>query len=572
MSRNENSYFSRTPTLHFPRTRFKFNTVKRLQSQRHGSITPFFIDIVYPGDTWQLDTNIFCRADTSLKVPLDDIKLDIYYFFVPFRIIDKDFSKILGDVEPYDDSIYSFPTVSLKNTDDEYLTSSDVDLLEFLPGFLNWSCSTGYIESGGDQLLNNRLNAYPIMAYNLIWNEFFRDENLDASVDLETIKGSVYNFPDGLAQDYMHLKVANKFHDYFTSGLISPQKGPTVTIPLGTTAPIIGSQLVHDLGQPLVFGDNIANGGSPSSTDLVLTKTGTLKYGNVYTTASSVTTQTSANNRILTTNLEADLTNATAASINQFALSLKIQQLYERRGLYGTRYIETIRGQWGIEVPDALFERPEYLGGTCTTLNMVPVLNTTSEALGSMAGNSATLFNDKGFTKSFVEYGFIIGLSVPRINHTYTQGKAKRIWNLRDGLDLYNPVFANIGLTPVYKSEIFNSLNSDYDDVVFNYQEAWADLRTGQNTVAGVFAPYQSSAFSDLRTLWSYADYYESVPSFNSSWLKEDPSVVFRTMSGEIIPESVEPSGHQYIFAYYSHPIVTRELPSHSRLNLTLRY
>ena len=270
-----------------------------------------------------------------------------------------------------------------------------------------------------------------------IYNDWFRDENVDPSIPYSDLFGGLYtDFVSGdSAEIFNKLQClpVNRYHDYFSSAVISPQKGPAVTIPLGTAAPVGFIDIA-----------NTAAGTQRTPVQAVAGSPGLFTAMNFPVGSDSVPAI-------------ADLSQA-AGTINELRLAFAIQSLYERRGRFGTRYIETIRGQWGIEVPDSFLERPEYLGGSRVTLNNVPVLSTeNSSQLGQMAGNSATLSNGGSWSKTFVEYGIIIGLSCTRVKHSYTQGKRKELWNLKSQLDLYNPVFANIGYQPILLSELYNA-------------------------------------------------------------------------------------------------------------------
>ena len=457
LNRNIDEHFAKSPVPHFPRSNFDFGIHKRLQTQGHGRLYPFYCRMVYPGDTWSMEASQFVRADTSYRVPLDDIYNDIYWFFVPFRIIDENFPKILGEGEPsdYDDVDYGFPLFEVTDTM-EYKLNCLLPYLGYSQAIVTgtaYSDGTPYFTySNGTS--GDKITPYALAAYYKIYNDWFRDENLDSSIpykDLFNDKDYVIAGGDVLFDDFNALKV-NRYHDYFSSALISPQKGPAVTIPLGTSAPI---QIVPNATGTLSANTSIAP--IPSGTAVV--------------EGDGIDLFSSNSGLIAQSPVVADLSKA-AGTINELRLSFAIQALYERRGRFGTRYIETIRGQWGIEVPDSFFLRPEYLGGTRLTLNNIPVLSTeNSSQLGQMAGNSSTLANAGKFSKTFIEYGIILGLSCTRIKHSYTQGKRKELFGLKSQLDLYNPVFANIGYQGIHTYEIYNDPDNVGDDEVFAYQE-----------------------------------------------------------------------------------------------------
>lgn len=556
IGRNVDDHFAKTPTPHFPRSRFDMGIHKRLQTQGHGRLYPFFARMVYPGDTWQMDMSTFVRMDTSVRVPLDDIYLDTYWFFVPLRILDPDFPKVLGEGEPsdYDDVSYGFPTLDIEGRDEAAELYSINCLLPYL----------GYNQASATYDLSNqvyqfdyadKINPYPLMAYYKVFNDWFRDENVDASIPYGDLKNAAivnlsslfYEDIDptagGVVNTYLNALKVNRYHDYFSSAVIAPQKGPAVTIPLGTSAPV---GVIPSTGATLT-----------SNINLFAAQSGETLTANTFKQSVSGYIGDGYKNVI------ADLSQA-AGTINELRLAFAIQSLYERRGRFGTRYIETIRGQWGIEVPDSFFLRPEYLGGNRVTLNNVPVLSTeNSSQLGQMAGNSATLSNGGSWSKTFIEYGILLGVSCTRIKHSYTQGKRAELWNLKTQLDLYNPVFANIGMQPIPENSIYNTGTAGDDDV-FAYQEAWSELRSDVDSFAGLFGVLSNN--NDLKNYWHYGDYYSSKPLFSADWLKEDNVNVNRTLTGQLInsASSTEVPSHQFMFGYYYHPVVTRILPTHS--------
>ena len=557
MSYNSNTIVTNTPTNKKPRSKIDFGWVKNHSSSMHGRLTPNFIMPVYPGDTFNMkDFRAFCRSDKSVVVPLDDIYFDQFFFFVPFRILDNSFKKMLGDKDPYDTTIYEAKQIKISLSCD---TSNDEVFLNYLPFYLGYtwdSLDSAVYNSSSDPVVFDHVCAYPLMAYWCIWNNFFRDENLDASIDFSSILSSVEDFLVGddlstlssLDNYYLAPMKVNKLHDALTSGLTSPQKSPDgnpVTLFLGASAPVY-----VEGPSDLTSSESITN------IDLGIAATAADgKKSKTFTKGGSAL----AANQL---KAYADLSEATAVDVNALRLAFSIQSLYEAKSRYGSRYIEYLRGIWSVVAPDIMLDRPEYLGGMRTTLNNIPVLGTATN-LGEFSGYSATLMSGGTFEKTFLEYGYVIGLHVCRVKHEYPQGKDTNIWNLKTELDLYNPKLAEIGYQGYSKSLIFNNPILGTDDSIFNYNEAWMLERAKLNRASGVFSPMLSSAFASFRTYWCYADFYSTTPTFNADWLKEDVSNVKRTLSGSVIPQTADYS-HQYIWDFRFHPVVTRIIPVYS--------
>ena len=323
---------------------------------------------------------------------------------------------------------------------------------------------------------------------------------------------------------------AAKYHDYFTSCLPAPQKGPDVLLPLGDKVPITTT---NDFEYPqtasvgMVLGDQTY--GTPG-----ITRTASMNFNvgssspfNVQFTGGI--SKGVSGSGMLPLNLIADLSQATAATINQLRLAFQIQKLYEKDARGGTRYIEILKSHFGVTSPDARLQRPEYLGGNRIPININQVLQTSQTSdqspQGNPVGQSLTTDTHRDFVKSFVEHGFVIGVMVARYDHTYQQG-LERFWSRKDRFDYYWPVFAHIGEQAVKNREIY-AQGTSADDEVFGYQEAWADYRYKPNRVSGEM---RSSAPQSL-DVWHLADDYDSQPYLSDAWIREDKATVDRVLA-----------------------------------------
>lgn len=568
MIRNSNSVVTSTPVLNHKRSRIKIGPVDHYSSSQHGRLTPNFIKPVFPGDTFTLnDFAGFCYADKSLKLPLQDIMFDQFFFFVPFRIIDRlNWEKVLGYRDKVlDQKTYSIPQISFGlNFDDALYHLTEADIAKFAPhlifSYLGYNVPDAYDNYSVDG------SAYPLMAYWTIWNEFFRDENLDDTIDIDTVLASISSadLTDFISQgddgydvlavlEAAHLipERVNKLSDILTRGMLSPQKSPDgqpVPIYLAGSAPVYWQATSPGWSgttNNIVFGDYTSGGGVNGKVD------------KAFVVDANGSTQEMTNGQI---ELYADLQHAGAFDINQLRLAWSIQELYETKAKTGSRYISYIRGVWGVVVPDSVLDRPEYLGGSRVTLNNMPVLNTASD-LGLFSGYSATIFNGSQFDKTFLEYGFVIGVHCERVFHTYPQGIDEDVWLKQVELDIYNPLFAGIGNMSQKKHLIFGS-----DHSVFNYQEAWPLERSQLPRASGIFGSLGGTIYQEYREKWLYADYYSEAPTYNSKWLKEPTENVARTMTGELIVNAPDPViGFQYMFDFKFVYTLTRIIPVDSQ-------
>lgn len=575
LKRNTPDSLLRVGAGNLPRTKHVFPTLTHTTSARHGDIFPFFCMPVYPNQSLKVDSNWFAKSDISSRVPLDDINFDIYYFYVPYRLIDRNFPKILGDKDPYDSSSYSMKTFKLTGM---YASGGRTFDPNFLPFYLRWSTgSTAYYPSsgGGDW---DKLTAYPIAVYWQIINDYFRDESIDPIMDFDSAFYGVDIDMDTLLADttrmnkqldpsnsnrYLYPMVANKLSDLMTRGLVTPQLGDAIKIPAASFAWLDTSSDLKDttgfaslgLGDGSIISDAVGLG---------IDEDGKLSY-----VVNGDFEDNSNDGNIKSTNLGIKLKDE-LGTIQELQLAFNIQGYRARQRLYGTRYIEQIHGLFGIDLPDVMVGRAEYLGGTMTSFNNIPILSTEASSLGVSAGNSSTLFNDGGFFKSFGEWGLVMGVAVARVHHRYSQGKDNTLWSVFDELDLYNPAFANLGPEGNKRSNMYNLGHVD-ENTIFNYIESNSYLRQSLDHVSGVFNPNTSSKWDEFRTLWSYADYYIQTPSYNATWLKEDYLNVARTMSGRLIAGAPLASGDtgyvmgapQYLFSIYTHIESTLPLPAH---------
>ena len=538
MNRNVESHFALNPT-NIDIRRSTFDRSHSLKTSFNvGDIVPFFIDEVLPGDTFNVDTSKVVRLQTLLTPVMDNIYLDTYYFFVPNRLTWSHWKQFNGE-----------------NTESAWIPQTEYEIPQITaPASGGWSVGTIADYLGVPTGVPNlSVSALPFRAYALVMNEWFRDENLSdplvVPVDDATVAGvNTGTFVTDVAKGGLPYKAA-KYHDYFTSCLPSPQKGPDVLIPVAQAAnyPVVGS------GYPLA----LTNGTESIVTDFTgknsqnqfnsgviglglgdsLTAAGVSAF---FGKAVGVPTKDALGSNPLSYSGLVAISdgNAAAATINQLRMAFQIQKLYEKDARGGSRYIEILKSHFGVTSPDARLQRPEYLGGNRIPININQVVQQSATASGATAqgtvtGMSVTTDTHSDFTKSFTEHGFVIGVMVARYDHTYQQG-LERFWSRKDRFDYYWPVFANIGEQAVKNKEIFaqgpakkDSAGNVIDDQVFGYQEAWADYRYKPSRVSGEMR----SQYAQSLDVWHLADDYEALPTLSDSWIREDKTNVDRVLA-----------------------------------------
>lgn len=522
MSRNENTHFALNPTkIDMSRSTFSRNSSLKT-SFNVGDIVPFYVDEVLPGDTFDVATSKVVRMPSLLTPIMDNLYLDTYFFFVPNRLVWAHWKEFCGE-----------------NTQSAWIPTTQYEVPQITaPSGTGWATGTiaDYfgIPTGVPGL---SCNALPFRAYALIMNEWFRDQNLcdplSFPVDDATVTGvNTGTFVTDVAKGGLPYKAA-KYHDYFTSCLPAPQKGPDVTIPVsgGSDYPVYAlDKLVPGLsGQSFAavqYWNNRNGDGLSYSTALI--------NGNDNDTAPTHPTFKGVDdqsNLMTYANLWAvNDGSVSAATINQLRMAFQIQKLYERDARGGSRYIEILKSHFGVTSPDARLQRPEYLGGNRIPITINQVLQNSGTSQGSTpqgtpTGQSLTTDVHGDFKKSFVEHGFIIGVMVARYNHTYQQG-LERFWSRKSRFDYYWPAFANIGEMAVLNKEIY-AQGSEKDNEVFGYQEAWADYRYKPSRCTGEM---RSQAAQSL-DIWHLGDDYSRLPSLSADWIAEDSSVVDRVVA-----------------------------------------
>ena len=507
--------FTMIPKADIPRSTFDCQSTHKTTFDA-GFLVPVLVDEMLPGDTFRCNMTAFARLSTPLFPIMDNMHLDSFFFFVPNRLIWSNWQKFMGQQANPSDSI-SFVVPQQVTPAGGYAIGSLQDYMG-LP-------TVGQVAAGGTV---THCAFWP-RAYNLIYNEWFRDENLQNSVVVDTGDG-----PDNVA-NYTLLR-RGKRKDYFTSSLPWPQKGASVSLPLGTSAPIKSTGYSGPIG---------------------ITGTNNLPFA--IGVNASINTNLRDTGSVPTNTLFADLSTATAATINQLRQSFQIQKLLERDARGGTRYTEIIRSHFGVISPDARLQRPEYIGGGSTNININPIAQTngtgasgTTTPLGTLGAMGTGLAHNHGFTYSSTEHGVIIGLVSVRADLTYQQG-LHRMWNRQTRYDFYFPAFATLGEQAVLNEEIY--VRGDNNDLgVFGYQERWAEYRYMPSRISSLF---RSTAAGTIDG-WHLAQRFTTLPTLNTTFIQENPPVA-RTLA-----VGAAANGQQIIFDSFFDIKKARPMPMYS--------
>ena len=530
MNRNSEYNFAQNPQVGVSRSRFQRNSDNKTTFNT-GDLIPIYLDEVLPGDTHQVDVACVMRMATPIFPVMDNAFCDFYFFFVPNRLLWEHWKEFMGENKETawtPKTEYSVPQVTAPKGGWEEGTLAD---------YLGLPTKVEGIS----------VSALPGRAYGLIYNEWFRNQNVTQPTLVEVTDATTTGKNDGSATNDSAITLAKplkaaKVFDYYTGALPEPQKGEPITIPLTGNAPIVGKN-VND-GKNIEYSLRVVDGGNVRVSDFYINAPD-IKFPN-----GSTRVQDESQNAFL----YADLGGVTAATINQLRQAFQIQKLLEKDARGGTRYREVLREHFGVISPDSRMQIPEYLGGYRLPVNVSQVIQTSStdgtSPLGNTAALSVTTMNKPMFSKSFTEHGFIMGLEVVRTDQTYQQG-IERMWSRKGRYDYYWPVLANIGEQAILNKEIYAQGNTA-DEEAFGYQEAWADYRYKPSKVTGLF---RSNAAQSLDA-WHYAQDYNALPTLSTAWIEQTDTEMKRTLAVQNQPD--------FIADFYFMNKTTRCMPVYS--------
>ena len=500
-------HFSRVPKAEIERSRFDRSSGLKTTYDA-GNLTPVFLDEVLPGDTYHMKATLFSRLATPLKPVMDNAFQDVHFFFVPSRLVWDHWVNFMGERANLadDPKDYSVPQANwIPNT-----------ALSHVSGAFAIGDYFGLPKSTDSSV--HQVSALPLRALLLIWNEWFRDQNLQDPIAFSTGDTATdinYNWSTNLLP-------RGKRKDYFTACLPWPQKGDPISIPLGNQAPLVGSAPVSATGKATNVYYN--TGGSTSSGTLQHDATSLLNSGNKTAGQRWIETPVTGTANLAGAGLYADLSSATATTINALRTAFQLQRMLERDSRGGTRYIESIWAHFGVVNPDFRLQRPEFLGSGTGNISINPIASTFTGAAQPPQGNLAatgTGVTNCSWNHSFTEHGYVIGVVSARTDLTYQRG-VERFWSRKVREEFYYPALAHLGEQAVLNKEIFllpvaNPLNN----AVFGYQERFAEYRYKPSRITGLFSSEESASLD----VWHWSQDFVTLPALNNDFIRENPPI-----------------------------------------------